>query len=159
MKKICTLIIACILSPLAMSAQQDTNDTDFFKALFGVDKLTIVKDFITVDAANKDDFWATYKEYESDRKELRSERIALITDYAENYTSLSNEKIEELCKRSLKHTKANAKNIEKYFKKLKKAGGPRAAAQFLQIENYFLSLSKTAVYENVPFIGELDRVE
>ena len=45
MKKICTLIIACILSPLAMLAQQDTNDTDFFQALFGVDKLTIVKDF------------------------------------------------------------------------------------------------------------------
>ena len=55
--------------------------------------------------------------------------------------------------------KNNAKNIEKYFKKLKKAGGIKAAAQFLQIENYFLSLSKTAVYENVPFIGELETME
>ncbi|MDG2281288.1 MAG: hypothetical protein P8L42_11735 [Flavicella sp.] len=117
MKKICTLIIACILSPLAMLAQQDTNDTDFFQALFGVDKLTIVKDFITVDSENKDAFWEIYKAYEADRKELRSERIALITDYAENYTSLSNDKIEELCKRSLKQSKNNAKNIEKNFKK------------------------------------------
>lgn len=159
MKKFCTLLIACMLSPLAMLAQQDTNDTDFFQALFGVDKLTIVKDFITVDSENKDTFWEVYEAYEADRKELRSERIAMITDYAENYSSLSNDKMEELCKRSLKQSKNNAKNIEKYFKKLKKAGGIKAAAQFLQIENYFLSLSKTAVYENVPFIGELETME
>lgn len=159
MKNIYTFIIVCIIAPLTMHAQQDTKDIDFFKALFGVDKLTIVEDFIIVADENSVAFWDTYKAYESDRKELRSERIALITDYAENYTNLSEEKIEDLCKRSIKQNKKNAKNISKYFKKLKKAGGVKAAAQFLQIENYFLSLSKTAIYENVPFIGELDTLE
>jgi methanogenic corrinoid protein MtbC1 len=148
-----------MLSPLGMLAQQDTNDTDFFKEIFGVDKLTIVKEFITVADENSTVYWATYEAYESDRKELRAERIALITEYAENYTNLSEEKTEELCKRSIKYNKKNAKNISKYFKKLKKAGGIKAAAQFLQIENYFLSLSKSVIYENIPFIGELDRIE
>ena len=101
MKKICTLIIACILPPLTIIAQQDTNDTNFFQALFGVDKRIIVEDFITVNSENTEAFWEIYKVYEIDRKQLGSERIALITDYAENYTSLSNEKIEELCKRRL----------------------------------------------------------
>jgi uncharacterized protein (DUF927 family) len=152
-------MIACILSPLAMIAQQDRNDTNFFKAVFGVDKLTIVQEFITVADENNVAFWDTYKVYESNRKELKSERVALITDYAKKYTDMSKNKMEELCKKSIEHNKNNAKNIAKYFKKLKKAGGVKAAAQFLQIENYFLSLSKTAIYENVPFIGELDRVE
>lgn len=159
MKKSFTLITLCILTSFATFAQQDTDNTDFFKTLFGVEKIEIVKDFIKVDKANEAAFWAIYKEYELDRKELRSERLDLINDYAENYSDLSDDKIADLTKRSFKQNKASSKNIEKYFKKLKKAGGIRAAAQFLQIENYFQSLSKATVYENIPFIGELEIIE
>lgn len=159
MKKICTLIIACFLSTVAINAQQTAEEADFFKALFGVEKIELVKDFIKVDAANEVAFWETYKEFETNRKELRTERIALINDYAENYANLSDEKIDELAKRSIKLNKKSAKNVAKYYKKLNKIGGAKAAAQFLQIENYFVSLSKTAIYENIPFIGELDAVE
>ena len=159
MRRICTFMIACMLSPLAMVAQQDTNDTDFFKAIFGVDKLTIVQEFITVSDENSVAFWDTYKAYESNRKELRSERIALITEYAENYTDLSDDRLDDLCKRSIKQKNNNAKLLKKYYKKLKKTGGSKAAAQFLQVENYFLNVSRVAVSENIPFIGELNRVE
>ena len=159
MKKTSLIILTWILSTTAIFAQQNANDTDFFKAIFGVDKITAAKEFITVSDENNLVFWDTYKQYESNRIELRSQRIALITDYAENYINLSDEKIEDLAKRSLKQNKSNTKNIEKYYKKLKKAGGVKAAAQFLQIENYLLSLSKVAIYENIPFIGELERVE
>jgi len=159
MKTIYTFLLACILSPIALVAQQDMDDIDFFKALFGVDKLTIVEDFISVPEAKSDAFWTTYKAYETARKALRSERITILRDYADNYENLSEEQIEDLCKRSLKQNKKNTKNIEKYFKKLKKAGGITAAAQFLQIEKYFLSLSTTAIYENLPFLGELERID
>lgn len=158
MKQISTLIIACIMAPIAMFSQTDNDDADFFKAIFGVDKITIVKEFIDVEAAQKEDFWALYTEYEANRIELRTARIDLITDYAENYTSLSDDKLDDLCKQSIKQKKQNAKLREKYYKKLKKAGGSKAAAQFLQVENYFLSLSRTAVFENIPFIGELDKI-
>tara|TARA_B100000809_G_scaffold32497_1_gene28383 strand:+ start:55770 stop:56246 length:477 start_codon:yes stop_codon:yes gene_type:complete len=158
MNKISTFMIACMLAPLAMLAQTEKNDTDFFKALFGVDKITIVQDFINVNAAQKDAFWATYKEYEIDRKEQRTARIELITDYAENYTSLTDDKLDDLCAESIKQKSKNAKLIKKYYKKLKKDGGSKAAAQFLQVENYFLNLSRVAVSENIPFIGELDKI-
>ena len=159
MRKTKTFLLACLIFPLTLLAQQNADQTNYFKAIFGVEKLTLVKDFIKVDSENNKEFWDTYAEYETSRKELQAERIDLITDYAENYTDLSDEKIEELCKRSIKQAKNNSKNIEKYFKKLKRIAGPRPAAQFLQIENYFLSVSKTAFSENIPFIGELDRVE
>ncbi len=158
MKNICTFIIACMTASTALFAQTENQDQDFFKAIFGVDKITIVKDFIEVAPENEAEFWETYKEYEAERKELRALRIALITDYAENYTNLSDEKIDDLCKESFKQNEKTGKIIKKYYKKLRKDGGSRAAGQFLQMENYFLSLSKTAVFENVPFIGELDKI-
>jgi len=152
-------MIACMLAPLAMLAQQEANDTDFFKAIFGVDKITIVQDFIEVDAAQKDAFWSVYSEYETARKEQRDARIDLITDYAENYTSLTDDKLDELCKKSIKQKNNNAKLLKKYYKKLRKSGGSKAAAQFLQVENYFLSMSRVAVSENIPFIGELETIQ
>lgn len=159
MKKFYSFIILCMLSPFAIFAQNNFNDADFFKSIFGVEKLTIVKEFITVDAEKEADFWSIYKAYEVDRKNLREARITIISEYAEDYGNFTEDQLEDLCKRSIKQKKKNAKNIEKYFKKLKKAGGAKAAAQFLQVENYFLSLSQVAVYESVPFIGELDKVQ
>jgi len=158
MKKITTFIIAFILTPVALFAQTENTDIDFFKSIFGVEKVTIIKDFIDVAPEKKEAFWEIYNEYETERKELREDRIELITEYAENYTSLSDDKMDDLCKESFKQKKKNAKLREKYYKKLRKAGGSRAAAQFLQVENYFLSLSRTAVFENIPFIGELDKI-
>lgn len=158
MKKINILIIAFVMAPLAMFSQSETNNTDFFKSIFGVDKVTIVQDFIEVAPEQHEAFWSIYKEYETDRKELREARIALITDYAENYNSFSDDKLDELCKQGIKQNEQTAKLIKKYYKKLRKAGGSKSAAQFLQLENYFLSLSKTAVSENIPFIGELDKI-
>lgn len=158
MKQISTLIIAFIMAPMAMFSQTEANDTDFFKAIFGVDKVSIVKDFIEVSAEQNEKFWSVYAEYEAERKELKADRIALITDYAENYESFTDEKLDELCKKSIKQNANTAKLIKKYYKKLRKAGGSKPAAQFIQLENYFLSLSRTAVSENIPFIGELDKI-
>ncbi|NJL76121.1 MAG: hypothetical protein HC892_15000 [Saprospiraceae bacterium] len=49
----------------------------------------------------KDAFWALYDAYEVERKELGEKRIALISDYATNYNSLTDEKIEAILKQSV----------------------------------------------------------
>ena len=53
-------------------------------------------------------------------------------------------------------TITNDKLIAKYYGKLKKKAGVKAAAQFVQIESYLLSDMRATVLEELPFIGELD---
>ena len=48
------------------------------------------------------------------------------------------------------------KLIATYYKKMEKAAGAKAAAQFFQIEVYLLSSIRAAILESIPFIGELD---
>jgi hypothetical protein len=49
----------------------------------------------------------------------------------------------------------NDKLIQTYHLKIEKAAGVKPAAQFFQIESYFLSGIRVAILENIPFIGEL----
>ena len=47
------------------------------------------------------------------------------------------------------------KLIGTYYKKMKKGSTVKAAAQFVQIESYLLSVVRSAIFESIPIIDEL----
>jgi len=51
----------------------------------------------------------------------------------------------------------NDKLLVTYYNKIKKSVGVKPAAQFLQIESYFLSIIRTIILDEIPFIGELEK--
>ena len=55
-----------------------------------------------------------------------------------------------------KQKKSLDKLIFKYYKKMKKTAGTKPAAQFYQLEYYFLNAIRMDLLDNIPFIGELD---
>jgi len=48
-----------------------------------MEKMAIVSDFLGIDGDNP--FWELYDEYETKRKELGKERLAVLGKYLENY--------------------------------------------------------------------------
>jgi hypothetical protein len=70
---------------------------------------------------------------------------------------MSNEKMDELVAKMIKQKSSTDKLVNKYYKKIKAASGSKAAAQFFQIENYFISAIRLNIYENIPFLGELEK--
>jgi hypothetical protein len=46
--------------------------------------------------------------------------------------------------------------MDQYYKKIKKASGSKVAAQFFQLEGYFLTQIRAAIFEEIPYIGEFD---
>ncbi len=97
-----------------------------------------------------------YDEYETKRKALGKQRIALLEKYAENYTSLDDTKTEEILNETISLQNNSDKLISTYAKKIKKAVDVKTAAQFYQIEGYLLSKIRAEILENIPVIGELD---
>ena len=91
MKKV-TILLAFILSFTLLKAQSNKEEIELVQSVFGMEKKAIVAEFVKVDAAQKDAFWALYDEYETKRKELGKNRVALLEDYANNYDKLTNEK-------------------------------------------------------------------
>ncbi len=156
MKTLLKLTLALLILPFSMIAQSNTEEVDYVQSIFGMEKKAIVADFISLDGAAKDAFWSLYDEYEVARKELGKRRLALLNDYAKNYDNLTDEKIDELAASSNKQSSLDEGLRYKYFKKLKKESGSKAAAQFYQIEGYFNAAVRMSILESIPFIGELD---
>ena len=135
MKNILVLLVALFISTISF-AQTYTEEVDMLQALYGAEKRDIIENFIVLEGEQKTNFWALYDAYEAERKALGIQRINLIGVYAENYHDLDNDGTDVLVKEMLKLVKSNDALIEKYYKKLKKKAGVKAAAQFVQIEHY-----------------------
>lgn len=148
-------VIGLLLMLTASSAVAQSNLTELkiIQETLGLEKKVALANFMKLEESEKG-FWKIYDEYESKRKKLGSQRIEIIADYANNYANLSDEKLNELFKRTQAVKKAFDKLQETYFKKMKKEIGTSKAAQFWQLENYFNSIIQAKIYAQIPFIGE-----
>jgi hypothetical protein len=137
------------------NAQSNKEETEFMQSIFGMEKKAIVAEFLKLESANP--FWVLYDEYETKRKELGKERINTLTNYVENYDNLADDKYDDVVASMISLRKSNDKLVDTYYKKIKKASGSKVAAQFFQLENYFLSEIRSAIMEEIPYIGEFDK--
>jgi hypothetical protein len=153
MKKLLAFAVICL--PLFSFAQSNKEDVDLIQSIYGKEKKTIVADFIKLEGAQKDAFWKLYDEYEGKRKALGQKRVALLEKYAANYGTMDDAATSNLIKETISLGAETDKLIATYHKKIEKVAGAKPAAQFYQLEVYLLSAIRTAIFENIPFIGEL----
>lgn len=158
MKK-CTLILfGIVLLGMAFGqsvmAQSSNEEVDYYQSIFGMGKKAIVANFLEIESDNP--FWTLYDEYETKRKELGKRRIGVLQNYAENYDRLDDEKYDEVIATMISLRKSTDKLTDEYYKKIKKVSGSKIAAQFFQLEGFFLSQIRASIMEEIPFIGEFD---
>jgi hypothetical protein len=154
MKKL--LVIAVMFVSFASVAQSNKEDVDLIQSIYGKEKKAIVAEFIKLEGAQSDAFWKLYDEYENERKVLGKQRIALLERYASSYMTLDDANTDQLMKDMIALGTKTDKLIGTYYGKMKKASGVKAAAQFAQLESYLLSVIRANIFENIPFIGELN---
>ena len=155
MKKVLTVIFLTGLYGF-VNAQSDKEQIDMIQSMYGMEKKAIVAEFIELDGEKGDNFWNLYDEYETKRKELGKQRIALLERYAENYMDLDDETTASLLTDMMTLRKSTDKLVEGYVKKVKKTVDVKTAAKFYQIEEFFVSKQRSVILENIPVIGELD---
>ena len=149
MKKITLLLLAVFTFAFA-NAQSDKEEIDLMQSIFGMEKKAMVSEFVTVDPAQADAFWAIYDEYETARKELGVKRIRLFDQYVTNYETLTPEAADKWTAEVIDLGKATDKLILTYYKKIKKVTNPVVALQFYQLESYILSAIRVSVLESLP---------
>lgn len=156
MKKLGTLLITLFLGLQFGSAQSDVEEIDFIQSIIGAEKKAVVGDFIDIPEASSEAFWQLYDQYETERKSIGKDRIALIKEYAEKYDGITAEETDKLLLKGQKIRNSNYKLIDSYHKKIQKVAGSKAAAQFYQLESYFQAAIQVELFNNIPLIGELD---
>ena len=149
-----SVLFITLLFSQNINAQSQKEETDLIQSIFGMEKKALVAEFIGVDSNNP--FWGLYDEYETKRKALGKDRISALMDYANNYDSMDNEKYDATIKNMITLRDGNDKLMDQYYKKIKKFSGSKVAAQFFQLEGFILSEIRTAILEEIPFIGQFN---
>ena len=151
MKKYVLLIAVLFMASFA-NAQSNKEEVDLMQAAFGMDKKSAVADFVKPSAAQKDAFWKLYDEYETQRKVLGKQRIALLEQYADQYQTMTSEQADAWTKKVIDLQKKTDNLIVTYFGKVKLASDGVVATQFYQIENFILTAIRAKIFQNVPFL-------
>lgn len=147
-----SILFIALLFGQTINAQTNREETDLYQSVFGMEKKAIVADFIGVESSNP--FWGLYDEYETKRKELGRRRLGALVNYVENYDSLENAQYDEVVTDMISLRNKTDKLMDQYYKKIKKASGSKVAAQFFQLEGYFLTQIRAAIFDEIPYIGE-----
>lgn len=151
MKNLILTILAFIT--LGLSAQTK-EEIEHFQDLFGMEKVQVVANLIDLDEEHQQLFYDIYDEYEDARRAQGLHRFDLIHHYMEDYSSFNEENVGAIVKESMRLREERDKLIRKYYQKFHKQVNHVAAAQFYQIEHYFLSEINVALVEQMPIVGE-----
>jgi hypothetical protein len=148
------------LTLLSSFAQTNKEDIDLVQAIYGKEKKAIVYNFIVpTDDAKKTAFQGLYDAYETERKSLGQKRIALLEKYASVYGNMDDKATDDVMMQTMELQKKVDGIITTYYDKIKKSVGLKEAGQFYQLESYLLSATRIYILGNIPFIGELEKVQ
>ena len=115
-------------------------------------KVAILTEMMNFTEAEDAAFWPIYREYDLEMAKLGDERVALIAEYASNYSTLTDAVADKLAGKAL-DLEARRQALEaKYFDRFKTALSPRTALRFLQVEHQLLLLIDLQISASLPIV-------
>jgi len=152
------LALGLLALPLFVSAQTneqfaDMNDTiEMVRSVAALERKAVVTRGLQLTGQESTDFWPIYDEYTAEKKRINDRLVKVITDYAANFESLSDELATSLVNDSMKVQSDLLKVRKKYLKKFKKVLPPKTLARFYQIENKLDAVSNVTMAQGIPLV-------
>jgi CHAT domain-containing protein len=97
-------------------------------------------------------FWPIYREYDLEMAKLGDERVALISEYADNYSKLTDAVAEKLAAKALDLEARRQATKAKCYERVKGALPARTALRFLQVEHQLLLLIDLQISAALPIV-------
>jgi hypothetical protein len=118
----------------------------------GKDRREIVKANMLLTNSEAARFWPIYDEYRAEMVKQGDRRVKLITDYAANRDSMSEDEGNRILKERLDIEKEKVEIREKYVKKFEKELSARTTARFFQIDQKLDAAVDAALAARIPLI-------
>ena len=159
----CTLVLLLAGSVAAQvpSQQADEKETktlnltayaELLRSDVRAQKVAILTEVMNFTEAEDAAFWPIYREYDLEMAKLGDERIAMIAEYAKNYSNLTDATAEKLAAKALDLEARRQAVKAKYFDRVKTALSPRTALRFLQIEHQLLLIIDLQISAALPIV-------
>ena len=154
------LLVVSGLSPRAQ-APQSTEQTkslnlaayaELLRSDVRAQKVAILTEVMGLTEAEDKAFWPIYREYDLEMAKLGDERVAMIAEYAANYSQISDATAEKLAGKALDLEARRQALKAKLYDRVKKALSPRTALRFLQVEHQLLLIIDLQVSAALPIV-------
>ena len=148
-------LTALLVSLPAMSQEEPMTEDEIiglFRSDIQKDKVAIIGAAMDFSSEEAGKFWPIYKGYETELAKVGDQRLALIKDFAANFTSMTDDKAKELAEKAMEIEKQRMKLKHDCFEKISSEISPVLGARFLQVENQLNLLLDLQLAQQTPLI-------
>lgn len=159
------LVLALVAVPVALSAQtakppsaEETREAnlrvyvELLRSDVRAQAVAIITEVMEFSEAEDAKFWPVYRDFERDLAALNDQRLALIKEYADNYTKMTDAVADKLARGVLDLEGKRHELKMKYYDRFKSVLTPKMAAKFLQVENQILLLLDLQLASSLPIV-------
>ena len=115
-------------------AQQERDVIELVRAQVATNRQALVAENLGLTAEQSEVFWPMYRKFQNERAALVDRRVQILTDFRDNYGSLSNEKARQLLDDYLKYAQDMDKLTRKYVREFRKILDDKMVLRYMQIE-------------------------
>ena len=152
--------VTLALLPMLAGAQVNpafsdlTEATEQARTIVQTERKLIISQGLALSAEESNAFWPIYDKYMAELKAAGDLRVKVITDYAANYDSLSDETARQLIADSVRYQENVLKVRKSYLRKFRKALPETKLARFYQLENKLDAITNFALARQIPLVPQ-----
>ena len=152
------LALGLLALPLFVSAQTnekfaDMNDAiEMVRSMAALERRAVIAEALQLKGEESTKFWRIYDEYAADKKRVNDRLIKIITDYAANFESLSDELATSLVDDHMDLQSDLLKVRGRYLRKFDRVLPPKTLARFYQVENKLDAVANVLMAQEIPLI-------
>ena len=158
-----TTLAALVLSAAALAAapapdhhegeEQDAEQLiELMRKDVRAEKADILAKTMELSAEEAALFWPLYKRYEAEAKALGDERLAIITDYADNIDTLTDEQARDLITRAVALEGKEHSLKERYLEEFLAVLPAKVVARFFQVDARINNLIDLELSTQIPLV-------
>jgi type IV pilus biogenesis protein CpaD/CtpE len=126
------------------------------RADLSAQKEQIVRETMKLDDPQSAIFWPIYREYQAEQTKLASDKLAVVADYSQNFSNMTENRADQLAQRAMQIDEKRMALREKYYATMKKALSSTVAVRFFQVEHQLQLIVDLQIAANLPIIEEND---
>ena len=131
------LSLACgiTMAQVNETLSEFSNEVEALRTVMQTERKILVMQEMQLTPAEAEDFWPLYDEYSAESKKLGDLRVKVITDYAANYGSMTDDLAKRLLDDSVKYRERQIKLQKKYIRKFRSVLPEIKVTRLFQLDN------------------------
>ena len=128
------------------------NQIEAMRTVLQTERKILIMNEMTFTSEEAEKFWPLYDEYRAEAKKIGDLRVKVITDYAANFESMTDEMANKLLDDSMKFEEQSVKLEKKYLKKFRKILPGIKVTRYFQLENKLDAIINFDLASEIPLM-------